>query len=130
MELIIFIAIVALISFFYNTMKFSNKMSDIEIEGYKIFSEQQLVAYRDYLMCNILQKYPNISDNDKVKVVIETIRNAHIGNNKDYLSGFSQTYQYVYLSYLDRIQEIRQILKNEKSLNLTQNFCFSTARNL
>ena len=130
MEIVILVILIAVIVFFINSAKFGQKMADIEIKGYKIYSEQQLAAYRDYLMCQILQKYPDILDKDKVKVVIEAIRDAHIGHNKDYLNGLNDTYQYVFLSYMDRIQEIREILKNENSLDINESFCMKVFKSL
>jgi len=108
MEIIIFAVIILIIIFFNNVSKFNKRMMDIEIEGYKIFSENDLVKYRDYLMCQIIKKYPNLSNKDRVKTVIEVIRNAHIGNNKDYLNGLNETYQYVFFSYMERIKEIEK----------------------
>jgi hypothetical protein len=113
MEVIIFILIVGAIIFFSNVAKFNEKISAIGIDGYKIFSEQDLAVYRDYLMCQTVKKYPEISDSEKVKLIIEAIRSAHIGKNKDYLNGASTTYKYVFLSYLDRLQEIK-VMDNYK----------------
>ena len=121
MEVLLGIGVLLIILFFSKVVSFNKKMMDIEIEGYKIYSEEDLASYRDHLMCQIIRKYPNIPDKEKVKIVIEAIRRAHIGRNKDYLNGL--TYQYVFATYLERLREI----KNMSSISASK-FCMGTFR--
>ena len=124
MEMILVLIIGSgLIIFFTKVVKFNKKMMAIENEHFVIYSERDLIVYREYLMCQIIKKYPNISDKEKVKVVIEVIRKAaKKSGNGDYLLGTSKAYPYVFTSYIERLKEIEQELKNENPLDFTNSF--------
>ncbi len=120
MEIITGIGVIGIVLYIISFFKFSNRMSAIEIEDFAIFSENDTVVYRDYLMLRVIEDYPNLSDKAKVKIVIEVLRNAfRKGGQVDHLKGPSKTYTYVFLSYIERIKEIEKGLENDNSLDMT-----------
>jgi len=90
----------------------------IEIENYIVNSDEEALLYGDYLVHEIIKKYPTLSDKEKVKIIIEVIRNAaKRGGNEDYFQGINKRYSYFFTLFILRIKELEQEVKNEEKFS-------------
>lgn len=107
--LLIIMGIIATI-FIIGLYKFSKRMNDIEDKNAIFITGDDVGSYTAYLLCKIEEIHPNISDKDKIKVVIEVLRDAAKKNGSyNFLATVDSNYRIIFEDTLFDLQQIKQV---------------------
>ncbi len=109
MYIVIILVAIVVIVFFRNVIKFNERLMAIEDNHVVFITGDDVTRYQEYLLHQIINKYPDISDKDKVKVVIEAVRNAAKRNGNVYfLQAIKYGYGTLYQDVMGRLHELQR----------------------